>query len=274
MLIVAPISGYLDSIRYKALERLFPANPDVQMVMRPHIGSFVIQGGLLAEIHGPSAKLPQYQAITNAIQACFIIDKFRSYDQDIPFGIRQLVDIAIKAISPAVNDPTTALNCLDYLGTIIQKAALSDSISKEARLLAQKNIYIREFSFEQLVDLAFDQIYFWGKEDYIIVRHLIKTVTNLIPFIPTPEKLTVLVRQVDDLELHYLHIDREVFLTQYLGTTPFIRREHRNSLRDHLETYFKTVIRQIDQLGTDSQGLQAKRSDYEKNIATLSLSRE
>ncbi len=168
--IISPTSGYLDTIRHRALERLFPKDDDVKMMVRPHIGSFVIKGGLLAEVHCPPEKRAYYVSISKAIKHCFVIDKFRSYNQDIPFGIRQLVDIAIKAISPAVNDPTTALNSIDYIGAIIQKAALSEAISKEARLLASKNIYIREFSFEQLVDLAFDQIYFWGKEDYIIVK--------------------------------------------------------------------------------------------------------
>lgn len=203
--LLAPESGYLDSIRYEALEALFPLEKDVKMTVRPHIGSFVIKGGLLAEIDCPPALRDFYAQLTKPIQACFVIDKFRSYKQDIPFGIRQLVDIAIKAISPAVNDPTTALNCIDYLGTIIQRAAQSEANSREAKLLSQKNIHIREFSFEQLVDLAFDQIYFWGKEDYIVVRHLLKTITNLLPFMPSQDKLKVLIRQVEDFELQYLH---------------------------------------------------------------------
>lgn len=272
--IVSPRSGYLDSIRYKALAQLFPVDPEVRTIVRPHIGSFVIEDGVLAEIYCPIEKRPYYEAKLKAIRACFIVDKFRSYEQDIPFGIRQLVDIAIKAISPAVNDPTTALNCIDYLGAIIQKAALSDSISKEARLLAEKNIQLREFSFDQLVDLAFDQIYFWGKEDYIIVRHILKTVANLIPFIPTTEKLIVLIRQVEDLELQYLHVEPAVFQNRYIHETPFVRREHRNSLRDHLEEYYEAVIRGIGRLGSDNPQLMQKQTDYTRAIHDLRVSRE
>ncbi len=215
----SPRSGYLDSIRYKTLNRLFPAHQDVQMQVRIHIGSFIIKDGIVAEIHCPDGMRETYLDLYKPIRSCFIISKFRSYEQDIPFGIRQLVDIAIKAISPAVNDPTTALNSLDYLGTIIQKAALSETTSKEAQLLALKRIYIREFNFEQLVDLAFDQIYHWGKEDYIVVRHLLKTITNLVAFMPVTEKLMVLIRQVEDFELQYLHSDREVFRTLFIDKT-------------------------------------------------------
>ncbi|AEI48072.1 Protein of unknown function DUF2254, membrane [Runella slithyformis DSM 19594] len=270
--ITSPVSGYLDSLRYKRLEKIFPHDSKVRMEVRPHIGSFVIQGGILAEIKCPSEKKSLLSPLLKEIQDCFVVDKFRSYKQDIPFGIRQLVDIAIKAISPAVNDPTTALNCIDYLGTIIEKAALSETVSKEARLLTQKNIFIREFSFEQLVDLAFDQIYFWGKEDYIVVRHIIKTVTNLVPFMPCADKLSVMVHQVDDLELQYLHTLTENQSTSYGGS--FARREHRNSLRTHLAEFYEAVLKRFQQLQAEGESIQLKKQQYQRYLQELKTSRE
>ena len=263
--LLAPESGYLDSIRYEALEALFPLEKDVKMTVRPHIGSFVIKGGLLAEIDCPPALRDFYAQLTKPIQACFVIDKFRSYKQDIPFGIRQLVDIAIKAISPAVNDPTTALNCIDYLGTIIQRAAQSEANSREAKLLSQKNIHIREFSFEQLVDLAFDQIYFWGKEDYIVVRHLLKTITNLLPFMPSQDKLKVLIRQVEDFELQYLHDEDQ----KGRLTSTFPRKEHRNSLRDHLFEFYEGVLEVIGEKAPDAGVFSGRQEQFRSSLKAL-----
>lgn len=263
--LLAPESGYLDSIRYEALEALFPLEKDVKMTVRPHIGSFVIKGGLLAEIDCPPALRDFYAQLTKPIQACFIIDKFRSYKQDIPFGIRQLVDIAIKAISPAVNDPTTALNCIDYLGTIIQRAAQSEANSREAKLLSQKNIHIREFSFEQLVDLAFDQIYFWGKEDYIVVRHLLKIITNLLPFMPSQDKLKVLIRQVEDFELQYLHDEDQ----KGRLTSTFPRKEHRNSLRDHLVEFYEGVLEVIGEKAPDAVVFSGRQEQFRSSLKAL-----
>ena len=263
--IPAPISGYLDSIRYEALVALLPEDSDVSITVRPHIGSFVIKGGVLAEIDCPPAKREAYLGLVKAIQQCFIIDKFRSYKQDIPFGIRQLVDIAIKAISPAVNDPTTALNCIDYLGSIIQRAAQSEANSREAKLLAQKNIHIREFSFEQLVDLAFDQIYFWGKEDYIVVRHLLKTITNLLPFMPSEDKLNVLFRQVEDFELQYLHDEEQ----KGKLTATFPRKEHRNSLRDHLAEFYEGALEAIGEKTPTSVVLSRKQAQFRSSLKAV-----
>jgi uncharacterized membrane protein len=267
-------SGYLDSILYKKLFQIIPENNQSKISVKPHVGSFVLEGLPLVEIEYTENEKDFYQQNLSKIANQFIISKFRSYEQDIPFGIRQLVDIAIKAISPAVNDPTTALNCIDYLGNIIKKAALSSTISKEAAMLQKKNIYIREFSFEQLVDLAFDQIYHWGKEDYIIVRHLIKTITNVIPFVENPEKLSILIAEVEDMELSFLKENYEELSKKEENICPFNRAEHRNSLRDYLTDYYAIAVQQIEKVAPSDEKLNAIKKSYERNKAFILKNRD
>jgi uncharacterized membrane protein len=267
-------SGYLDSIRYKKLYQLIPENSQAKLLVKPHVGSFVLKGMPLVEIECLEDEKDFYQKNVKKIANQFIISKFRSYEQDIPFGIRQLVDIAIKAISPAVNDPTTALNCIDYLGNIIKTAALSNTVSNEARLLRQRNIFIREFSFEQLVDLAFDQIYHWGKEDYIIVRHIIKTISFIIPFVENSEKLYILLAEVEDMELSFLREDYEALTKKDENICPFKRAEHRNSLRDYLADYYEVAIAQIEKIGLSDEKLKAIKKSYERNRAFVLKNRE
>ncbi|GAB2612722.1 hypothetical protein GCM10027035_06390 [Emticicia sediminis] len=274
LLIINKESGYLDSIRYKSLYQIIPENNQSKISVKPHVGSFVLEGMPLVEIECSESEREFYQHNLSRIANQFIISKFRSYEQDIPFGIRQLVDIAIKAISPAVNDPTTALNCIDYLGNIIKKAALSSTISKEAALLQQKNIHIREFSFEQLVDLAFDQIYHWGKEDYIIVRHLIKTTSFIIPFVEDAEKLYVLLAEVEDMELSFLKENYEELAKKEENICPFKRAEHRNSLRDYLADFYETAIVQIDKIGISEGKLKSLKKSYERNRTFVLKHRE
>lgn len=274
ILILNKESGYLDSILYKKLFQIIPENNQSNILVKPHVGSFVLEGMPLVEIECSDNEREFYELNLSKIANQFIISKFRSYEQDIPFGIRQLVDIAIKAISPAVNDPTTALNCIDYLGHIIKKAALSNTISKEATLLQQKNIQIREFSFEQLVDLAFDQIYHWGKEDYIIVRHLIKTISFVIPFVNDNQKLYVLLAEVEDMELSFLKENYEELTKNDENICPFSRAEHRNSLRDYLADYYEAAITQIEKIGLIDEKLKAIKKSYERNRAFIIRHRE
>lgn len=274
LLILNKESGYLDSILYNKLFKIIPSNNQSKIIVKPHVGSFILEGMPLIEIEYVESEREFYQKNRTKIANQFIISKFRSYEQDIPFGIRQLVDIAIKAISPAVNDPTTALNCIDYLGHIIKKAALSNTVSKEAALLQQKNIYIREFSFEQLVDLAFDQIYHWGKEDYIIVRHLVKTISFILPFVNDTEKLYVLLAEVEDMELSFLREDYNELLKKEDTICPFKRAEHRNSLRDYLADYYEVSIKQIEKIGLADEKLKSIKKSYERNRAFVLRHRE
>ena len=63
-------------------------------------------------------------ALRAACLRAFDIGPARTMEQDVEFGVLQIVDIALKAISPAVNDPTTALTCIDQLGRILVRAAM------------------------------------------------------------------------------------------------------------------------------------------------------
>ena len=63
-------------------------------------------------------------ALEAACRRAFDIGPVRTMEQDVEFGVLQIVDIALKAISPAVNDPTTATTCVDQLGRILLRASL------------------------------------------------------------------------------------------------------------------------------------------------------
>jgi uncharacterized membrane protein len=232
-IIYAQESGYLDSVNTKKLVTLAANFQYKSFKIIPHIGSFIIENSPLIEIDSEDKELDKYVV---EIHKSLKISKFRSYSQDVMFGVRQLVDIAIKAISPAINDPTTALNCIDYLGVIVSKIAESKDDSIEVENLKSKNIFIREFTFEQLIDTAFDQIYHWGKADYIVVRHLIKTITMMIPFTNSATKLKVLINEIDDMEFDFLH---QKTLDE---NCTFQRKEHRESIRDFIEEYYDMVI--------------------------------
>jgi uncharacterized membrane protein len=79
-----------------------------------------------------------------------------------------LVDIAIKAISPAVNDPTTCLNCIDQIGEIAKELSLKEFPSIDSRAVESKNIQVNEFSFEEFMILLRSNFQ-WGKYDPTVV---------------------------------------------------------------------------------------------------------
>jgi uncharacterized membrane protein len=194
-------SGYLQNVDYNRLlgfkNCTFIKNILAQHGFTVHglyqnkmIGNFVqIEGNLLdivLETSDQNNLAARLDLVQHALDACtaternvrktFKIHKYRTLEKDINLGIRQLVDIALKAISPAVNDPATAINCIDYLGTLIHILNKLPFPSIQARKWSNDyHIYIKEVIFDDIVEFAINPIYHYGRTDPTIVIRLLQT---------------------------------------------------------------------------------------------------
>jgi uncharacterized membrane protein len=109
----------------------------------------------------------------------------RSMSQDVGFGIQQLVDIGTKALSPGINDPTTAITCLDRLCQILvelggrddRPAGRSDDDGR-LRLIAELD------DWEALVSLAFDQLRHFATGIPVVTAHLVRTLNRVRVGVP------------------------------------------------------------------------------------------
>ena len=112
----APASGYLQFIQHETLIALAAKKGAViRLLHRP--GHFVVQGHPLARVWPPGAA----DAVSEALRVAHVTGSSRTLAQDLAFAIDQLVEIAIRALSPAVNDTFTALTCIDWLGESLCK---------------------------------------------------------------------------------------------------------------------------------------------------------
>ena len=109
-------SGYVQAARPGVLLP-HAARHGVCLRLRPRVGEHVVAGTVLAWIWRASAgdPAPDPQAFSRVLDAGVRIGFERTLEQDAAFGIRQLVDVACKALSPAVNDPYTAVQAVDHL---------------------------------------------------------------------------------------------------------------------------------------------------------------
>lgn len=147
--IVSPFeTGYLDSVNYKKLEKIteYISSSDVGLFFenayqKPIVGEFIMKDTTTLMVLVFSEELQMNQIIRlkkdvgAIVSNTFRVKLFRSHTQDVNFGVRKLVDIAIKAISPAVNDPTTCLNCIDQIGEIAKELAIREFPSTDSRTL-------------------------------------------------------------------------------------------------------------------------------------------
>lgn len=93
----------------------------IELLVAP--GEFVTERHPIARVWAqPQADT---KACAKAIQRAILISPERDLKQDVGYGIRQLADIAVKALSPSINDPTTATTCIGYLQAILERVAAS-----------------------------------------------------------------------------------------------------------------------------------------------------
>jgi uncharacterized membrane protein len=147
-------TGYVESIDGDALLRWAQEHGAI-LRMERGIGEFVIEGTPLISVAGSNRPDDETRAELNAL---YVIGRHRTVDQDASFGIRQLVDIALKALSPGINDTTTAVMCVDYLGAILVRLASRQFPASHRLDQGELRVIIRGPSFPSLLDEAFDQI--------------------------------------------------------------------------------------------------------------------
>jgi uncharacterized membrane protein len=149
-----PRSGYLQHVDHETLVAA-AAKMRAKIILQFRPGQFVLRGEPLAAVH-PQA---QGAALENMIERCVKIGRHRTLTQDSEFGIAQIVEIAIRALSPAVNDTFTGVACVDWLADALLVMAEKPPLEGNwYDLGGELRVWMPEVRLERLVKLAFDQI--------------------------------------------------------------------------------------------------------------------
>ncbi len=195
--VLAKDSGYLQRIDNKRLSAIAAQhNLIIKVINRP--GQFVVQHSRTAYVR---AKQPLSKTLTQQIQKAFSYGNQRKPDYDIEFTLKQLVEIAIRAISPAVNDPFTAIRCIDRLSVslchALQKAEQSAYIFDASGAL---RLIINPVTFEQMTKDAFDQIRQYGQTDVAVTLRLLEAIETIGQYAHTDRTKRPLRRQAEMIE--------------------------------------------------------------------------
>jgi uncharacterized membrane protein len=188
---LSPASGYLQEIHYQALvNATAKAGALISVPFRP--GQFVLQGETLAFV-SPASKLA---FLTPLVSRHITMGRHRVLSQDLEFGVAQIVEIAIRALSPAINDTFTGIASVDLLGealTILAEAPLSSGhwFDTSGKLRLQ----VRPLLLSRLVKQAFDQIRQAAADNPAVLIRLLSTLGRLAPKLQGAENRNALVEQ-------------------------------------------------------------------------------
>ena len=185
-------NGYIQSLDNAALLRLARERKTIVRMERG-IGDFVVHDTPLASL---ALESPPAEEIIAALQAAYGIDRHRTVEQDCSFGVRQLVDIALRALSPGINDTTTAVMCVDYLTAILARLASRPIPSSRRYEDGELKVITIGPTFASLVAESFDQIRVSAKGNVAIMLRMLGSLQTIASRTSSPNRRRALRDQV------------------------------------------------------------------------------
>ncbi len=185
-------SGYIQSVDNAALLRVARDRKTIVRMERG-IGEFVVRNTALVSL---ALGDPPDQETIAALRATFTISRHRTVEQDAAFGIRQIVDVALKALSPGINDTTTAVTYVDYLTKILAEVASRQIPSSRRFEEGELRVIAKGPSFESLLAESFDQIRGYAKGDVAILSRMLDALQTLASLTASPHRRQALREQV------------------------------------------------------------------------------
>lgn len=153
----ADFSGYVQNADAEELIEIAEKN-NIVLKMQRRIGQFTLEGFPILEIFTENSDFKLDEETIAELKDTYNIGSYRTVEGDVAFGLRQIVDIALKALSPAINDSTTAITCVDYLTAIMSCIAKRPSCPSYLFENGKLRLIIEQQRFEDFFDLAFNQI--------------------------------------------------------------------------------------------------------------------
>jgi len=186
------VSGYIQGVDEDALLDL-ARNHRTIVRMERGVGAFAVEGAVLASL---ALTYPPDQGTIAALNRAYRISRHRTIEWDPAFGIRQIVDIALKALSPGVNDTSTAVMCVDYLTAILARLSgrrYPPSHRYEGDAL---RVIATVPTFEALLAEAFDQIRGSAEGNVAIIARMLGAIDTLGSLTVNPSHRRALDEQV------------------------------------------------------------------------------
>ncbi|PXW92432.1 putative membrane protein [Streptohalobacillus salinus] len=168
--------GYIQEINYKRLKKFAADNKCVVCVQKV-VGQFISKETRVITIYHEMEEEFGEQVLHELTQSILIGNK-KTQTQDFSFMIQKIVEIALKALSPGINDPNTANHCLRILGTLLRDLSIIEEGYNLLRDEGNPGAVIYEaYDFEMILYDAYNQIVFYGQADSTVVIEAFKSLS-------------------------------------------------------------------------------------------------
>lgn len=178
-------SGYVQHVDDEALMRL-ACEHDLLLSLDAGPGRFVIEGDALVNVATP-ADLPE--ALAERLRATISLGPDRTPQQDVAFALRRLVEIAQRSLSPGINDPTTALYCIDRMEeALVRLAEREPPTALRVDAQGRPRVLVEVSQAGPLAEASIAAVARYGLSDADVVTHLLAMLARLGPRLPAAQR--------------------------------------------------------------------------------------
>ena len=169
-------SGYIQGLDDEELMEI-ACDEDLLLRLSRSPGRFVAAGGMLAHAFASGRAARVGDAAAGRIRSAFILGRRRTPTQDPEYAVHQLVEIAVRALSPSINDPFTTMTCLDWLGAALGELA-GRKVPSPLRYDGHGRLRViaEGPDFGGMADAAFNQIRQYGSGSVSVILRLLDTI--------------------------------------------------------------------------------------------------
>jgi uncharacterized membrane protein len=186
--------GYVQFIDTEALMAL-ATQEDVVIRLERLPGHYVVADCALVLVWPGNRVVDQ---LRDRVNSAFGLGNQRSAGQDVEFAVNQLVEVAVRALSPGLNDPFTAITCVDHLGSALCRLATRDQPSPyRYDKQDQLRVIARIATFPVITDAAFNQIRQYGRSSAAVMIRLLETIAVVAGFAHRPADRAALLRHAE-----------------------------------------------------------------------------
>ncbi len=216
-------NGYLQAIDYNGIAEV-AQKMDMLVEINVHAGNYLIPGQKIAVcIHNETGD------VTVDINQFMVVGSKRTSLQDPVFAINQLVEMTLRALSPSLNDPFTAINCINRISTAFCSFT---RVNAPKRLIVDNQkkarVHTDEPTLEHIFDTTFDKIRQASHNDISVIKHLLKTFTKIL-------------NVKDQDRMLHASIKRQAEIIQYIIQGQPFTPQDQTSLNKLIETIFEAT---------------------------------
>jgi uncharacterized membrane protein len=192
-------TGYLQQINTEGLLNWAKQHRVILRIEQP-MGSFVGEGTVLFSVRSDMGRPEPTEADwPDDLMDYVSIGRHRNIEQDVAFGIQQLVDIALKALSPGINDTTTAIMAVDYLGAIGERLARREFPARLRSDGQQLRVLALASNFDDYIQLSFDLPRVNAKGNHAVFRRLLRALALVAAAARSVDRQPILREQAERL---------------------------------------------------------------------------